>query len=339
MPTTPPTMPTNPPPDPSEEPETDPPPDPSEDPTTNPPPDPTTPPDGPPVVPEECEPFQSSSTNWCNLEMYCPDDEYLYSYCNLQSGSIWACDCSSNNAYHSYQLTGVAGLNACNYSLDLCRDGVEPEFDGPRECDLAYPPYFEGNYCEMAVLCSQSADLGDGVTALLTDTEYASCSLDAAANAACNCSTPEGSTRFSLPGAVISEDTCGNALNLCEEAATAVPEGPITCGNSYQSASQTWCNAEIECVQFAPVGEQSIGLYGTISTSCEPVGSGAWTCYCSTQNEYVSFNLESSTGWDACTLASATCPDLVEVQIGNTNGGGGGGFPVPVDEFAGSRGF
>jgi hypothetical protein len=112
---------------------------------------------------------------------------------------------------------------------------------------------------------------------------------------------------------------CVDAMAVCESSEELVPEGPIECGVTSQSASTGSCNANVQCTQDATVGGVVVGMTGNIYTYCNPTDEG-WSCQCQSNTDVATVDVAADDAWTACTEAAAQCPDLVEVEVTGTGG-------------------
>lgn len=284
--------------------------------------------------PEECSKTSASRTSsYCYVEETCTRpfeiedgveagvSRMRYANCT-QSGSVQLCSCQNG---YQYQISGQDGTTACDTLLPLCED-TPPELGEP----VCVPQNTSGGsgYCESQTQCSQTAEVSEGVFATLVQNRYIYCSSQSTGRSTCNCSNERSSTRFDveLPtdGAL-----CGQVSAGCDVTGVEL-EGPITCAPASQTAGGGYCNAQVDCRQAGTVGDFDLWLYGTLFTSCSQV-NGVWTCNCSTSNESANVEVDAESDWDACTAAIQACPDVVDVKIGESNGGiFPPGFPGPI---------
>jgi hypothetical protein len=185
-------------------------------------------------------------------------------------------------------------------------------------------------------MCTQTADLGGGISAVSTQWESANC-REAAGASACTCSTGAGYFQFELPDADAQMSTCTDALEICGLVADAEPTGPIECAPTSQNSWSTSCSAQITCTQYADVNGIAVGMQGGLGVYCDQVDDSTWACDCNSGNQSDSYEVATTTPWEACSDAMVVCPDLVDVVIG---GGGGGYYPpyyyAPVVSGSGS---
>jgi hypothetical protein len=187
-------------------------------------------------------------------------------------------------------------------------------------------------YCETQDRCTVSVDLGDGVAAVSDEYRYVNCQSQSVGGSGslCSCSSNRASLSFRTDSTTVDVSTCGRYAEAC--AAYSGPEdielsGTIECARTYQSASASYCDAQLECLQDGTLAGEAIVAIGGISVSCNAIGDD-WTCSCNSGIDRATLSVDASAGWDACTAAVEQCPDLIDVQIGV---GGGIGIPIPFD--------
>jgi hypothetical protein len=267
------------------------------------------------------EVYRSTSQDWCELQLEC-EGSSLFTYCQGQGAGTQYCECGGNFGYSGFQLEDVGDVDACQAVLEACTSEEEITFDGPPECTTDYQSA-SGDYCEVGVQCTQSAELGEGVSAVLSEYQYAYCNDRGDGSWNCQCNGAGGTVSFDLgdpPGGIA---TCNGALEICSGVAAAETSGPIECARTYQSANGQWCDAQIDCTQSADVGGVSVDVHANIWANCEQTGDTTWTCSCNGGSDSATFEVESADGWDSCSEASEMCPDLVDFSAGASSGGVG----------------
>lgn len=277
-----------------------------------------------PPDPATCEEtYRSTSRDWCELQLEC-NEQHLYAYCSSDGSDAHYCECGGNFGYQSYQFEGLDSTDPCQTVLDVCTSGEELTFDGEPQCVTDYQSASNAS-CDLGIQCTQSAQLGEGVSATLSEYQSAYCS-DNGGNWYCQCSQGGGYATFDYQNPPGGLDTCNSALGLCDSVADAVPEGPVECERTYQSANDQWCDAQIQCTQDAVIGDLTIGVHAEIWTNCEQTSDTSWACSCNAGNDSVSFEVESEDGWETCNVAAEMCPELV------TPTPGGSGRAIAYDE-------
>jgi hypothetical protein len=285
----------------------------------------------PETGPEECSDGGSSrETSYCSVSESCvrPFDidgveagilRTRYANCS-SNGSTQECYCQIDQLGNQlqFQISGQDGTTACDTVLDLCEDPT-PDLGEP----VCVPQFSSGavGYCESQMQCTQTAEVADGVFASVTDNRYVYCSSQGSTTSGrsmCNCSNNRSQTRFDVEvptdAALCSQVTAGCDASSVELA------GPITCAPASQSAGSGYCNAQVDCKQAGTVGDLELWMYGSLYTDCSLI-NGAWTCNCTTGTEREQIEVEADSDWEACTAAVQACPDVVDVKIGESNGG------------------
>lgn len=236
------------------------------------------------------------------------------------------CDCGVNGTYRNVQLTGASMSEACGYAINVCEQGDTLAYDGPEVCD-ANSTSQSSSSCYISQNCSRSADLGNGVSALLADYRGVSCS-SGSPNWSCACDTSSFSVGFELPPESNSGLTCDTALSVCAGVGSAEPEGPIECAPNARSSGPQYCDLSQVCGQSAVVDGVELTVNGYLNVSCYDNGDGEYTCTCYSGNASVSFAFPSTaTPRVTCDEAIVECEDLIDVQLG---GSGGGGVRPPI---------
>lgn len=238
---------------------------------------------------------------------------YCYDY-GYGDGSL-NCQCYSNNRGLSYQMSGVPLADSCELGMAMC-EGDDSVFTGEPVC-TTQSETSNTSYCQVQRNCGRTVDLGDGVVASLNVPENAYCQFSSDGVAICNCSNANTSMRFQMDMAA-GPEACTAAGSVCQTTEEIVPEGPLECTRASQSSGTTYCSANIQCAQDAVVNGVTIGVFGNVSVSCSPNGD-QWSCSCRSSIDSASLNVAADDGWDACTMASEQCPDLVDVDV--TTGG------------------
>ena len=218
------------------------------------------------------------------------------------------CQCESDIGYHSYELTGLLGLDACLFTAELCQEGVNAEFTEPPECrDTSQER--GPSWCSTERECTRSAQVAEGVSVIQTDWQYAYCDL--IDNAwTCQCDVPGSSISFDLPTPADAASVCPQAMDICTVGEFEV-SGPRECSPTYQSASPDWCDAELDCTRAARIGETEVNAHEWMYTNCEGLGDGEWRCDCSVGPDSSSFSLTSDDPWQACQVAASACLETV----------------------------
>ena len=94
-----------------------------------------------------------------------------------------------------------------------------------------------------------------------------------------------------------------------------MPDGVPSCERTDQTSTLTACDAVVKCSDTAQVAGVPIGLSGSLRAHCFQQMDTQWSCTCDTSAGTANLDVDAMDSWDACTQASALCPDLVEVPI------------------------
>ncbi len=249
--------------------------------------------------------YVSTGPDYCDVSYSC-DVTYAYGSCWNQGNGLLYCNCSSEIGYADYQLQDVSTSDACNTLMELCDGGISPEFSEEAECVPEYQSA-SNDYCDMQLRCSQSAELDGGGTALLSQYESVNCGLDQDGDHRCTCYGSNGTMSFTQ-GASDGLDSCVSGLEICQTAEVVETDEPAECEVAYQSASQTWCDAQLACKKTAVAGDVTVEIAETAVTNCQQTSEGMWTCWCTSSTESSTFELETAaTAWDTCTQAVDRC--------------------------------
>lgn len=270
---------------------------------------------GEPLPPlEDCTTdAQSQSSDYCEVQQSC-GEAFVYTSCYFDGVGAYYCNCSRNDAYGSYHLQGVDATTACGVATSLCSGQTTPEYAGEPVCEPAAQSVGT-DYCDRQITCTQSADLGDGVSAhVTTDYRYSSCYHVGDGSLSCHCSTAQANQNYTLSGVGVAE-SCDLVLDLCGSEAPAFDE-PATCtqGNAFQETSGTnsYCQLEQSCTQSAELDNGVVaGLTETEWANCETNGELA-RCSCSSNTGNFRFDLESSAA-EACSDAMSICTTDAEI--------------------------
>ena len=169
------------------------------------------------------------------------------------------------------------------------------------------PRYAEAgsDYCSSQAECTRVAELSDDVTMEVRDWRYVWCQANGSAWT-CDCNSNFDYVRFDFAEAT--SDICSSALDLCIDGAVEA-SGPKECTPRSQSASQDYCDAELDCVQDGSLGGTSVRVHSSAWMSCEPSGDGQWRCGCQLDGGPVTFTVEGDDVWTACQQAANLCAE------------------------------
>ena len=250
-------------------------------------------------IPEDCRANGSSVDPYnCYLELTC-DSSFTYSYCS-RDGDSFRCECDNGRKWNSFQLWGTAEAEACQYAASLCLAEPEPEFSDS-DCK---PTFLEAGagYCSSEVQCTEALKY-EGIRVTRDEWRYVQCSDNMAQGARCDCQFNEGYLSFDLPESSVSSTLCTNVVAGCS-GELVEPQGNPMCAQAFQSASQDYCNAELDCTQQALLGGEPAVLHQRVPVNCFQNASGTWLCDCPLAG---SFEVAEASAWDACISASELC--------------------------------
>lgn len=257
-------------------------------------------------LPEDCSPmYRSSGPEYCSIDYECANG-YLYTWCDTYDPNHWYCSCDSMGGTLEFELTNASIADACAYIGDLCMaDSSTPiEFTDSPECTPSYQE-LGPNYCSMEEICTQSAEISEGVSVLSNQWRYTWCELSGG-TWTCNCDAAGSSLTFDIPESTPAADVCSNALDICSAGAVELT-GPRDCWPTYQSASPEWCDAQHECTRTGTIGVTEVEAHEWLYTSCFSEVEGQWTCDCGVGAQSMNFELSSPDAWSTCQDASASC--------------------------------
>jgi hypothetical protein len=276
--------------------------------------------------PEECKPqFESRTATYCELQQSCTRSLAITDavnatiarqrYVSCSGVNAGRLDCYCNNGLN-VQVEGQDGTEACDTVVELC-DNPDVEPTGPVTCTTetqgAGP-----SYCSTIHRCSQPLEVGGGVIAVSVGTRSVSCT-ESMGGALCDCSDQTNYLRFFSELSASDIATCNQFAESCPAVDELGLNGPLTCAPNSQQGDVQFCNINIECSQAGTLGDQPIRAFGSINGYCQPL-NGVWSCSCNSGTESASVEVEADGGWDACTELVDLCPDLVDVQIGQSGG-------------------
>jgi hypothetical protein len=285
--------------------------------------------------PEECLPaLTSRATDNCQIQEQCSrpldvDGATVSSPTSSRSvfcfsDGLGNLTCSCNNG-SQYQLKGINGLTACDLMGDICADPAI-SFNEEPVCTPSGTSQGVG-YCSTSTQCTQSEEIADGVFAVRQSYRNAECQALASGGSRCTCYSEAASMQFDSDLASPDLSTCDLASDLCLEKDSLELSGPITCSQASQTAEASYCSSNLDCTQDGTLGGQNVTMHGYLYTSCNPVGD-TWACTCNSGSQTANMSLERmGTPWDDCTRASEQCLELVDVEIGTSNGGVRPPFP------------
>jgi hypothetical protein len=264
-------------------------------------PPPVPPPDEPPSIPGDCTAgSRTVEQDWCQVDLQC-DGRFASTWCEADGETAY-CYCEGDRYYGDFVVRGVSGAEACDTVGPYCVGG-QPNL-GEVMCE---PTYQEGGgqYCSSEAECTRVVDLGDDVTLEVRDWRYVFCEQNGSAWT-CDCNSNTESVRFDFDGAT--SNICSDALDLCigGEIDTS---GPKECAPNYQSASQNYCDAGLDCTQEGSLGGVAVRVHSNVRMSCQSVDAGAWRCDCYLDSGTVSFAVDGDDAWSTCQTGSTLCAE------------------------------
>lgn len=252
--------------------------------------------------------------DYCSVQQTCTE-ESVYTSCYMSGADSYECSCSRTAGYNNHTLTGVDATTACTVAVELCNGTVAPEYAADAVCEPRSKSTGP-DYCDTQIVCTKSADLGNGVAALLqTDYQYSSCWNQGDGSLSCSCSAAGTAQNYVLNG-VAPAESCDLVLGFCASGETPEWSEPATCsvGNVYNQSSgdRSYCQLEQICSQSSEV---SPGVVAALSeyeyVSCETTADAS-RCYCSSNTDSIQFDM-GSTPDAACNDALAICTSDAEI--------------------------
>jgi hypothetical protein len=306
-------------------------PEPQPQPTTEPQPQPTTEPEPQPTTEPEAiaepEPSDTSldscdvtlalnRSSYCQRELTCENGSPS-AYCHLAPPALvetWGCSCTDPNGAEQYQLEGVDRTSACSFGVDVCNHGDGLEY-GEQTCQVsAYP--LTGSTCVMKRECRQSAQLRPEVEVVRSESQSVSCAATGE-QSDCTCYPDERELEFVLPAPEIELSTCEDAMDICDQVATATPAGPSECehGSSNATSLSTTCEILTVCTRSTEVSGINISVRNRVTSRCSLLTGTTWSCLClnaATGSE--SYEQEATTASSACDAAAVACPIILGIE-------------------------
>ena len=192
---------------------------------------------------------------------------------------------------------------------EVCTSREVPVFSEEETCVIDYQSA-SVDYCDIQERCSQTADLAEGVQALLSRYNYANCYTEGTDGALyCYCSDEMSSGSYQVSG-TSGTAACELALDLCAGDVTVeFDDSSATCQTDYQSEGNGYCELQKRCSQSGEVSdtvtvEQIDGQYAW----CQDQDDGTSNCSCQSTDRSMRFDIEvSTTDMSACTTALDVC--------------------------------
>lgn len=257
---------------------------------------------------------ESVSESSCQIDLTCTND-YISTYCYWDGARSWWCDCSSFYGYQSFELSGADSSSACTTASELCRARVVPEFTEPEVCSVEYQ-YGDASYCDMQERCTRSSEVAEGVDAVLTTYNTASCYSDGTGALSCQCNNESTYRNYQISG-VSGIPACELTLDLCDRDAELVFDEPATCGVTSTFGDSTYCDLQQTCTQTTEVSDGVAALqYDYQSAWCQALADGTSSCSCQTSARYLTFEMQASTvDSSACQSALVACTSEDELAF------------------------
>lgn len=256
--------------------------------------------------PTDCDLITKSvSSTYCELQEVCGDTS-VYSSCSSSTDGSWLCSCSGGVSSGSYQLAGATEETACGVVRDLCMQGVSPDFGSELDCSTTYRSATTTS-CQFQQTCAQSADLGNGVTALASASYTSYCSDLGGGYLNCTCYAPTGSHSFDVTG-LTGETACEATMGLC--VSSEADDAPVTkdCATTYESASADTCSLQLACVNTFDLGEGTAQTNNSPYANCSRNDNDEFVCSCSSNGRGLSFDLlTGADGTNGCEQALDVC--------------------------------
>jgi hypothetical protein len=238
--------------------------------------------------------------------------------CSSNGDDTYSCYCYDDKGSYSYNVSSDTAEAACTGLTPICINGEEPTYSEDEQCDILTDDN-ESGYCSYYANCSRTADLGGGVSAVLTEYQSTSCS-ESGDTWSCSCNSSSSYMSYTVTGA--SDNYCHDATKVCDNAAeVAQSNSPRSCEVTSETAGSSNCSGAVTCTQDATVAGIEITAQGSQQVYCSPDGDN-WSCSCG--NEYFS-SPKTSPEWDSCETAIMKCSDSVVI---GQSGGGMGGFDI-----------
>jgi len=225
--------------------------------------------------------------------------------CYAETPTMASCTCSDSRSYRPYRLETSDVASSCDALREFCLSGEEPTITGDPECKIEHQSSGQG-HCEVTQVCTQPAELGDGLGGMVEESRSASCTTGAE-GARCHCHGASGGLYFEQQTAV-DLDACRAAVQKCESPSRVEIEGPAKCRPTVQAADIAACSVALECALEASFDGEPLLVYGDVQVSCSP-SDDAWSCLCSASNSTSTITIEAEDPWEVCTEAAVRCPE------------------------------
>lgn len=261
------------------------------------------------------EPELNEQDTYCEATLTC-DNDSLVAYCSPDGNGALSCYCK--DFYSSQSFTLEASDSSCLDSLAVCSPGLSPPSE--QDCD-ADSLYVSPSYCSSSRNCRKRIELESGAQAELTEYQNASCQPLEDGVIACNCSVGGATRYYELRNGTTLDDSCTEALDLCATTPSPSFLADPDCTEQYSTRSPADCQFGAACRYEAETAEGVVAVFTSNPNSyCYDQGNGTWSCYCSTANQSLGFQLDAAQVNDeVCTNAFAACEELDPATLERTS--------------------
>jgi hypothetical protein len=275
--------------------------------------------------PVDCEVIHEwEDVTSCEENLECTND-FIYTFCSNEANDTWRCNCHSNYGYVTFELDSADSSAACDTVSELCTERVQPEYTERETCSIAYQSE-SIDYCDIQERCVQSAEVDEGITAVLERYNWTNCYSDGTGSLYCDCSTDTTYRNFQITGTSGSA-ACELVMDLCKDPTEVVfDEGDTTCRPEYQYPDDDMedepgmsghCGLAQTCTTPAAVSDAVTALQNDWqSADCQQLADGTAFCSCHSLDMSLSFEMDTATvGSDTCTRALRACTSGEELVL------------------------
>lgn len=252
--------------------------------------------------------------------------ETTTSSCFREADGSFACSCTQEYASTWFEVQADSASSACEGVAELCSGG---ELTPPAEEVETCTTESENSHpdgCGLAEVCKTPVGTVNGVTITDTGRRNSHCTVSGPTTWSCSCGDVSNTFNFEVEKAQASCET--TSLN-CSKGADIQAAGEAACSPSSQYASDSACEADLECSQAATVDGRAIVAEGRLTVHCRQAEEGEpWWCSCASDQESAvfEFGAPEQTGWEVCAAAPSECMALMPVHLGPY-----GEYVAPVD--------
>jgi hypothetical protein len=247
---------------------------------------------------------EAGATVWSVMPVYCSDD----------GSGRQLCNCGSTG----YQFTvDEDGTTACDTLLEFCDAELEPNFDGAElDCQPEYQSGSSGS-CQTQEQCLRSVEIADGVSIAQPEYIEVVCQPGENGGSACSCASSRGGFRLESDEPVSGIASCTDLSEICSGVVKPEVSGEQACATLSQSSHGNSCEAQMECSVPVTVDGRELQMFGVLYTFCSRADDG-WSCQCDSDAgpTDVPGGDSSTSAWDACTIASEACSELLAAEFG-----------------------